>query len=253
MPHPKSLSVFFPCYNDAFTIKHLVEDAIVVLKKITNNYEIIVVDDASTDTSRQILQELLKKHKQLRVILHKKNQGYGGAIRSGIQAAKGEYVFYTDGDGQYDVKELPLLVKKLQGEITFVNGIKMKRHDPLYRIVIGKLYNYFVRLLFSLPIKDSNCDFRLFKTDLIRNTPLKSHSGTICVELVKKAQRNGAVFAQVPVHHYPRRFGKSQFFRPKRIVKTFYELIVLWWTLFLKSQVEDGLKEWSEGYNSLKN
>ncbi len=233
MPRPIHLSVFFPCYNDAQTIADLVEDALAILKKITNSYEVIVVDDGSRDTSKQILKELLKKHTQLRVVSHKKNQGYGGALKSGFKAARGNYIFYTDGDGQYDVKELPLLFKALKNNVSFVNGVKMNRSDPIYRVVIGKLYNFVVRLLFLLPLKDINCDFRLLKADLIKNVSFQSRSGTICIELVKKAQKNGAVFAQVPIHHYPRRFGKSQFFRPKKILKTMYELVILWTALMI--------------------
>lgn len=233
MPHPIHLSVFFPCYNDSHTIGNLVEDAIIILKKLTNNYEVIVVDDGSTDTSRSILKELLKKYAQLKVVFHEKNIGYGRTIQSGFKKAQGKYIFYTDGDGQYDVKELPRLVNMLKENITFVNGIKINRSDPFYRIIIGKVYNYIVRLLFSLPVNDINCDFRLIKSNLLKSKRFKSSSGTIGVELVKIAQKNGAVFAQVPVSHYPRRFGKSQFFRPKQIFKTIYELTFLWIQLMI--------------------
>lgn len=228
MPHSIHLSVFFPCYNDSQTIGSLVEDAITILKKLTNSYEVIVVDDGSTDASKRILKELLKKYTQLKVVFHGKNIGYGGAIQSGFKKAQGKYIFYTDGDGQYDVKELPRLVNKLEGNVTFVNGIKINRNDPLYRIIIGKVYNYIVRLLFSLPVNDINCDFRLIKSNLLKSKRLRSNGGAIGVELVKIAQKNGAVFAQVPVSHYPRRFGRSQFFRPKQLFKTLYELIFLW-------------------------
>lgn len=233
MPHSIHLSVFFPCYNDSQTIGNLVEDAIHVLKKLTNNYEVIVVDDGSTDASRRILKELFKKYAQLKVVFHEKNIGYGGAIQSGFKKAQGKYIFYTDGDGQYDVKEFPRLVNMLKENVTFVNGIKINRNDPFYRIIIGKVYNYIVRLLFSLPVADINCDFRLIKSNLLKSKRLQSSSGAIGVELVKIAQKNGAVFAQVPVSHYPRRFGKSQFFRPKQLFKTLYELIFLWIKLMI--------------------
>lgn len=233
MSHPIHLSVFFPCYNDSQTIGTLVKDAIAILKKLTENSEVIVVDDGSTDTSRSILKELLKKYAQLKVVFHEKNIGYGRAIQSGFKKAQGEYIFYTDGDGQYDVKELPRLVSKLKENITFVNGIKINRSDPFYRIIIGKVYNYIVGLLFFLPVGDINCDFRLIKSNLLKSKRFKSSSGTIGVELVKIAQKNGAVFAQVPVSHYPRRFGKSQFFRPKQISKTIYELAFLWIKLMI--------------------
>lgn len=241
MPHPIHLSVFFPCYNDSKTIGSLVEDAIHVLKKLTNNYEVIVIDDGSTDTSRSILKELLKKYAQLKVVFHEKNIGYGGAIQSGFKKAQGKYIFYTDGDGQYDVKEITNLVGKLKENVTFVNGIKINRSDPFYRIIIGKVYNYIVRLFFFLPVADINCDFRLIKSNLLKNKHLQSRNGAIGVELVKIAQKNGAVFAETPVSHYPRRFGRSQFFRPKQIFKTFYELIFLWIQLMIIDQFSDTL------------
>lgn len=237
MSYPIHLSVFFPCYNDSQTIGSLVKDAIFVLKKLTDNSEVIVVDDGSTDTSRSILKELLKRYTQLKVVFHKKNIGYGRAIQSGFKKAQGKYIFYTDGDGQYDVRQLPRLVNMLKENVTFVNGIKINRSDPFYRIIIGKLYNYTVRVLFFLPISDINCDFRLIKSSLLKSKHFKSRSGTIGVELVKIAQKNGAVFAEVPVNHYPRRFGASQFFRPKQIFKTLYELIFLWIQLMIIDQL----------------
>lgn len=237
MPRPIHLSVFFPCYNDSQTIGSLVENAITILKKLTNNYDVIVVDDGSTDTSRSILKKLLKKYTQLKVVFHEKNIGYGGAIQSGFKKAQGKYIFYTDGDGQYDIRELPRLVNMLKENVTFVNGIKINRSDPFYRIIIGKVYNYIVRLLFFLPVSDINCDFRLIKSNLLKSKHLQSNSGAIGVELVKIAQKNGAVFGQVPVSHYSRRFGRSQFFRPKQIFKTLYELIFLWIQLMIIDQL----------------
>lgn len=223
-----SISVFFPCYNDSQSIKSLVVDAFSVLKKLTDTYEVIVIDDGSDDSSRQILKNLTKKYSRLNLIFHNKNQGYGGALRSGFGAAKYDLIFYTDGDGQYDVKELPILVSLMSKDINFINGIKLTRQDPTYRVVIGNLYSFLVRWLFWLPIVDVDCDFRLIRKDLITKLDLKSNSGSICVELVKGAQRSGGKFRQVSIHHFERRFGNSQFFRPDRILFTLFELSRLW-------------------------
>lgn len=228
-----SISVFFPCYNDAKSIGKLVEDALGVLPKLSKDYEVIVIDDHSKDSSASVLRRLAQKHPKLKLIFHKTNQGYGGVLKDGFTHASKDIVFYTDGDGQYDVKELPLLVSLLTDDVDFVNGIKMSRHDPNYRIFIGNLYSFFTRWLFWLPTYDVDCDFRLIRSDLLKKLNLKSDSGSICVELVKKAQRAGARFRQVSIHHYQRRFGNSQFFRPERILSTLKELSFLWIRLIL--------------------
>lgn len=228
-----SISVFFPCYNDESSIKTLVEEAFSVLMQLTDEYEVLVINDCSTDGSGIVLKQLQKKYKKLRVISHKQNLGYGAALRSGFIAAKGDLIFYTDGDGQYDINELPRLLSAMVGDINFVNGIKILRNDPTYRVIIGNIYSFFVRLLFSLPILDVDCDFRLIKKSLVRKLQLKSNSGAICIELVKKAQLNGGKIQQVPIHHSERRFGHSQFFRANRILTTLFEVASLWIKLII--------------------
>ncbi len=221
------ISVFFPCYNDAKSIGTLVSDAASVLRKLCNDWEIIVVNDGSTDESASVLAHLAKSLPQLRIITHLRNQGYGAALRSGFIAARKPYIFYTDGDGQYDVKELAILLPLMTKEIDFVNGIKISRKDPTYRVVLGNWYSLVARWLFWLPIYDVDCDFRLIRASVLRKIKLTSNSGAICVELVKKAQRAGARFRQVSVHHFERRHGASQFFRIDRLLTTLGELVRL--------------------------
>lgn len=227
------VSIFFPCYNDAKSIKILVENAFSTIKEFTKKYEVIVVDDSSTDNSKQVLLRLSQKYKRLKLVFHEKNLGYGGALKSGFKTAQYRLVFYTDGDGQYDVKELPLLLSLVTKDCDFINGIKMTRHDPTYRIVIGNIYSFMTRWLFWIPVYDIDCDFRLIRKSLLKKLDLKSNSGSICIELVKKAQRAGAKFRQVSVHHLERRFGASQFFKADRILHTFGELTMLWVQLMI--------------------
>lgn len=234
-----SISVFFPCYNDSKTITKLVRNAILVLKKLTNDYEVIVVDDGSTDQSVKLLKKLQKKHRKFKLLIHEKNRGYGGALQSGFAASSKDLVFYTDGDGQYDVKELPVLLALMAPDADFINGIKLVRHDPAYRILIGNFYNFIVRWLFWLPIMDVDCDFRLIRSSIVKKVKLTSKSGAICVELVKKSQRAGAKFREVSVHHRKRDWGQSQFFIPHRIFSTFWELGDLW----LKLMIIDRLRK----------
>lgn len=222
------VSIFFPCYNDKGSITRLINDAILTIRKFTTKFEIIVVDDGSTDGSRQLLKNLAKKTPSLKLVFHDHNIGYGGALMSGFKTAKHEYIFYTDGDGQYDVKDLSLLLYTLTDDVDFINGIKMSRQDPTYRIVIGNFYSFMTRWLFWVPIFDVDCDFRLIRKRVIDKINLKSKSGAICIELVKKAQIAGAKFRQVSVRHYERRSGVSQFFRIERILNTLKEVFFLW-------------------------
>ena len=224
----QGVSIFFPCYNDAKSIKSLVENAFSTIKRFTTKYEVIVIDDCSYDSSRKVLQRLAKKYRRLKLIFHDKNYGYGGALRSGFKKAKYELIFYTDGDGQYDVKELPVLLYLMNKDVDFINGIKMSRHDPTYRIVIGNIYSLLIRWLFWVPIIDVDCDFRLIRKSLLDKFDLKSNSGSICIELIKKSQITGAKFRQVSVRHLERRDGVSQFFRVERILQTFKEVSILW-------------------------
>lgn len=228
-----SISVFFPCYNDRGTIASMVLDVKSVLEKITDDYEIIVVDDGSSDGSRDLLLKLQYDVPQLKLVMHEKNKGYGGALKSGFNASGKELVFYTDGDGQYDVKELPLLLEKMTDDVDIVNGYKIKRNDPLHRIIVGLIYQYFIKIMFNLRIKDVDCDFRLIRKRVLDKIKLESNTGTICIELVKKLEIAGARFSEVGVHHFFRIYGKSQFFNFKRVFKTFGGIIKLWVDIFI--------------------
>ncbi len=225
------LSVFFPAYNDGATIASMVIAALDTCARLSPDYEVIVVDDASTDYTPQLLDSLAATYDHLRVIHHAANQGYGGALRTGFAAATKELIFYTDGDAQYDPRELVVLLSRLTPHVDIVQGYKIERHDPLFRIVIGRVYHWTVKLLFGLRVRDTDCDFRLIRKRAIERIDLESTSGTICVELVKKLQDSGARFAEVPVHHYHRVHGKSQFFNFPRLWRTGVQLLALWWTL----------------------
>ncbi|MGI8689936.1 MAG: glycosyltransferase family 2 protein, partial [Thermomicrobiales bacterium] len=160
--------------------------------------------------------------------------GYGGALRVGFASATKDLIFYTDSDAQYDVRELPLLVAALTPEVDIVNGYKISRSDPLVRVIIGRLYHYMMKLMFRFPIRDVDCDFRLIRRHVFENVHPTSYSGAICVEFVAKATDLGYRFAEVPVHHFHRVYGRSQFFNFKRIGETGVQLLGLWWALRVK-------------------
>lgn len=228
-----SISVFFPCYNDAGTIGILVKKATEILKREKLDFEVIVIDDGSTDKSRQILKRLSKTNKKLKLVLHEKNRGYGGAIRSGFDASSKDLIFYTDGDAQYDIAELPILLTLLSDDVDVVNGVKMERKDFMGRVIIGNAYAMAMRWLFLLPVWDVDCDFRLIRNRKLKGIKLRSNSGAICVELVKKLQKNRAKFRQVSVHHRERTYGSSQFFTPKRVIDTIVDLVSLWFNIMV--------------------
>ena len=158
-----SLTVFFPAYNDGGTIGSMVIAAVTTAQKLTADYEIIVVNDGSTDSTRDVLEELEQLYPSLRVIHHPQNGGYGAALRTGFASATKDVIFYTDGDAQYDPREMTLLWQHLTPEVDFVNGYKISRSDPLHRIVLGRLYHYLVKTLFGLRLRDVDCDFRLMR------------------------------------------------------------------------------------------
>ena len=232
----KSLSIFFPVYNDWGTIGSMVAQAIITAEKLTNDYEVILVNDGSRKTTVDILNHLEKTYPRVRVIHHKKNKGYGGALRTGFSECKKNLIFYTDSDGQYDVSEMERLFDKMNGKVDVVNGWKRKRSDPYYRVWIGKLYHYFTKWLFGFKIRDVDCDFRLMKREIFDNIQLESDSGLICVEMIKKITDAGFVFDEVPVTHHFRPSGKSEFFSPVRILKVGIDMIKLWWRIEVKKQ-----------------
>jgi glycosyltransferase involved in cell wall biosynthesis len=229
-----SLSVFFPAYNDAPALPSLIANTFQVLEEHVLDFEVIVVNDGSRDNTTQVLKTLqLHYGPRLRVVTHPENRGYGGALRSGFQASKKDFVFYTDGDGQYDVNELPHLLARLGPATGLVNGYKLTRHDPTHRVWIGNAYNFCARLLFRIRLRDIDCDYRLIRRSLLEKLRLTSTSGTICVELVRKLELSGCEVVEVGVHHYPRQFGRSQFFRLRSLAVTFAQLLRLWWRLVI--------------------
>ena len=228
-----SISAFFPAYNDAGTIPSMVIAADMTLRSITDDYEIIVVNDGSSDYTGEVLEELTRKYPRLKVVSHQQNRGYGGALRSGFSNATKDLIFYTDGDAQYDPREMVLLLDAMAPDVDVVNGYKVKRSDPLHRVVIGKLYHWTVKTAFGLVVRDVDCDFRLIRRNVFDKVRLERNSGVICVEMMKKIQDAGFKIAQVPVSHYHRAYGRSQFFNFRRVFRVGVDLIRLWRELVL--------------------
>ena len=231
-----SLSIFFPAYNDAGTIASLALVAHMAAREIVDDYEVIVVDDGSPDHTGALLDEMAKHFPWLKVVHHEKNRGYGGALRTGFATSSKELVFYTDGDAQYDPREMKALLSVFSDDVDFVNGYKISRHDPFHRVVIGRIYHWFVKLAFGLRLRDVDCDFRLMRRSVFDKVRLTRSSGVICVELMKKVQDHGYRLAEVPVHHFHRSYGKSQFFNFPRVARTLLDLTKLWFELVVRRE-----------------
>jgi len=235
-PKPAGLSVFFPAYNDSGTIASMVIRAVQAAAELTPDYEVIVVNDGSADATPAILDELARTYPHVRVVHHSKNRGYGGALQTGFRSATKELIFYTDGDAQYDPAELSALWAQMTPDADLVNGYKISRSDPLHRIIIGRLYHHIVSVMFGLTVRDVDCDFRLMRRTIFERINLEKTSGVICLEMMKKVEDAGFRIVEVPVHHYHRAFGKSQFFNVRRIAKTGVDVLRLWFALVIRRQ-----------------
>ncbi|MCU1504721.1 MAG: glycosyl transferase family 2 [Ilumatobacteraceae bacterium] len=231
-----TVSAVFPCYNDEPTIGRLVDDVHDALCRLVADVEVIVVNDGSADGSGVLLDRLAVTRPWLRVIHHERNGGYGQALISGFSAARNDWIFYTDGDAQYDAREAALLVPLATADVDIVQGYKIGRGDSWHRKVIGRIYHHVVKALFRLKVRDTDCDFRLFRRSLFTERPLVSTSGVICVEMMRSFESAGARFVETPVHHYFRPAGRSQFFRVRALAHSARQLVELWWRMVVRGR-----------------
>ena len=232
-PQPPGLSIFFPAFNDSGTIASLVITAIQAVASLTPNFEVIIVNDGSGDNTAAVADELARQYPQVKVVHHPANRGYGGALRTGFATASKDVIFYTDGDAQYDPNEMAVLWGAMRPGVDLVNGYKISRSDPIHRILLGRIYHHTVKLLFGLEVRDVDCDFRMMRKSIFDRVRLEKDSGVICLEMMKKIQDAGFHIAEVPVHHYHRTHGKSQFFNFKRLFVTAVDVARLWHELVI--------------------
>ena len=236
--HTPSVSIFYPCYNDWGTIGSMVLLTVQTAERLGIDYDLTIVDDGSDAHTQDVLDEVSNRFPSVRVIRHEANRGYGGALRTGFASATKEWIFYTDGDAQYDVRELSILLDKAAPGVDIVQGYKIQRHDPLHRIIVGRVYHWTVRLSFGLRLRDVDCDFRLIRRAVFDRVTLRSESGVICAEMMTKFQRAGCRVVEVPVHHYQRAHGKSQFFNFRRLLRVARQLTGLWMREVLSARRE---------------
>ncbi len=227
LPHPIKLSVIFPAYNEEQNIGRAVDSALQVLEKIADNYEVVVVNDGSKDSTEKIVQQIYGHNGFVRLISHSRNIGYGGSLRSGLEAASYDLIFFTDADLQFDLKEILNLLRWIQ-EYDLVIGYRLKRSDAFMRRFYAWGWGLFIRLLFDLKVKDIDCAFKLFRKEVFDKISVSSLGAFINSEILIRAKRCGFSFKEVPVSHYPRLAGKGSGARLKTIYKAFHELFKLY-------------------------
>lgn len=217
-----SITVFFPFHNEEENVRRVYESACTILKKTGLDYEIILVDDGSRDETPRITDAIAAADNRVRVIHHAAKSGYGSALQSGFRAATKSLVFYTDGDGQFDLNELPPLLP-LMKQYDIVSCFRINRQENLRRRTNAWLWTWLICLLFGLKIRDMNCAFKLYKRKIFEVIKMESKGTLLNSEILARARRKGFTMTQVGVHHYPRAAGRAGP-KTKVIFKAFWEL-----------------------------
>jgi len=220
----ESISVVFPAFNEESNIKTLIDQTIQTLSELTDKWEIIVVDDGSSDRTSEIVKEYANNN--IYVIRHPSNKGYGAALKSGIVSARNDLIFFSDSDLQFDIKELGKLLQWLNG-YAIVIGYRIKRQDPFHRRLNAFGWNTLVRLMFGLKVKDINCAFKIFRRSVFEKIKIDAVGAMVNTDILSQAVKYGFRIKEVPVTHYPRLKGKQTGANIRVIFKAFKELLRL--------------------------
>lgn len=233
------ISVFFPTYNEQDTITEVINKTVEVMEEIANDYEITIVNDGSIDDTPKIVENLAKKNKNIKMVTHPVNRGYGVALRSGITNSKYDLIFYTDADMQFDISEIKRLLPLIK-KADIVSAYRVNRYDPLMRKIIAWIYNKFLRYYLNIKLRDIDCAFKLYKKEIFDGMVINSEKGTVDVEILAKAKKKGFKIAQVGVHHRKRKVGTSVFSRNRLgLVSLSYVLTLLRETRRLKKELKN--------------
>jgi glycosyltransferase involved in cell wall biosynthesis len=220
------LSVFFPCYNEEANVERTTREALAAAAAISDDFEVIIINDGSVDQTGAIAERLAGEDPRVRVVHHRPNRGYGGALQSGFWAATREWVFYSDGDGQFDFREIPRLIALLD-RYDIVSGYRIRRQDSLLRRVNAWGWKWVVRLALGLKLRDVDCAFKLYPRRLFDEIPMLSTGALIDAEILARAARRGYRIGEVGVNHYPRTAGRQTGANPKVIARALIELLRL--------------------------
>ena len=224
-----ALSFFFPAYNEEADVEDVVREGLSVLPRFAEDLEVIVIDDGSTDATGPIADRLAAEDPRVRVVHHKPNRGYGGAVRSGLASATKPYVFFTDGDRQFRLEDLDRLLPLLDSADVVI-GWRIKRADPAKRRFIAWVYNRLIRVLFGAPFRDVDCAFKIFRREVFQRVPLarvRANSAFFSPELLLVLRAGGVRIAQVGVRHFPRARGEEKGATLRVVLRTFRDLLLL--------------------------
>ena len=216
----------FPLYRDKKTVKKMIFRSLSVLRRTKKKFEIVIVDDGCPENSGKLALKFSKKIKNVKVIFHKKNMGYGAAIKTGIKNCKNDYIFAIDGDGEYDVNDLPRLLKSAQHS-DLVITYRFKKKYSTNRIIISWVYNIILRFLFKTKYRDISTGSRLIKKSIMKKIRLTSNSPFVGAELAIKAKRAGFKVNEIGIHTYPRTFGTGSSVSLKNILLTIKDMLIL--------------------------
>ncbi|MEA2056879.1 MAG: glycosyltransferase family 2 protein [Patescibacteria group bacterium] len=222
-----SLSVFFPCFNEAQNIPELVEQSLQFIPQVARKFELIIVNDGSTDDTKKIAKQLVKQHSQVKLVSHRENRGYGAALQTGFKKSKYDWIFFTDGDLQFNIKEFKKFIKYTD-KYSVVIGYRIKRAEGTIRAFNARLFKLYIDSLFRVHVKDIDCAFKLFKAEQIKSVKLLSTGAFVSAEFLYKLKKKGVALKQVAVKHYLRKFGEPTGANPKVIVKGVMDALKLY-------------------------
>ncbi len=236
------LSLVFPVFDEEANLGPLLEDALRVAPRLAESFEIIVVDDGSRDGSAAVVERFRRAHPEVAVLRHARNRGYGAALRTGLRRARGELVFFTDADLQFDLGELAHLLHHAR-DFDIVAGYRAPRRDPPGRRLLAGLWGALVRALFGLEVRDIDCAFKVFRRHVIESIPIASLGAFVNTEILVRASRAGFRIHQIPVSHQPRRFGRQSGANPRVVLRAVVELLSLYRELRPPAGARAGARE----------
>ena len=225
-PRPE-LSLVFPVFDEERNIGRLLDEALALAPRLAEEFEIVVVDDGSRDGSAAVVDRLRERDPRIRLLRHVSNRGYGAALRAGLREARGELVFFSDADLQFDLDELATLLRHAR-EFDVVAGYRKPRRDPWGRLVLAWGWGWLVNRLFGLGVRDIDCAFKVFRRPVLEAIPLASVGAFINTEILVRARQAGFRIHQVPVSHRRRRHGRQSGARPRVILRALLELASLY-------------------------
>jgi glycosyltransferase involved in cell wall biosynthesis len=227
------LSIFFPFWNEEKNITNVVEAAVPIAEQVADTWEILLVDDGSTDKTPKIAQQLAEKYSNIRVVTIHPNRGYGAALRTGLTESKYDYIVFIDGDGQFDFSQVSLLIDEIDSA-DIVIGYRKKRRDQkiLIRLLLMYMLKAWAFLLFRFYVKDIDCGFKMFKKSTIEKiSPLRSEGAMITTEILAKVKVKKLKLKQVGVTHYPRQYGEQSGANLQVVIRALFESLILWWDI----------------------